>query len=209
MRKNAASRRAFLAESAGGISAVWLAANLPAVLAAKEHAKAAVASGKPANFGFFSAEQAAEVEALTAQIIPTDSTPGAREAGSVHFIDRALTTYERERQSAYTQGLADLQAKTRELVPGAAKFSALTSAQQTQVVKAIERTPFFNLVRTHTITGFVANPEYGGNNDEAGWKLIGFEDKFNYSPPFGYYDRDYRAQAAGPSGASSSLLKKG
>src|SRR5262245_60928028 len=35
----------------------------------------------------------ADLEAVTAQIIPTDSTPGAREAGVVQFIDRALASF--------------------------------------------------------------------------------------------------------------------
>ena len=129
-----------------------------------------------------------EVESLAAQIIPTDDTPGAREAGAVYFIDRALTTFDRQQQDVYTQGLGNLKAKTQEVFPGATKFSGLSSDQQIQVLKAIEKTPFFAQIRTHTITGFLANPEYGGNRNEVGWKLIGFEGKFHYEPPFGYYD---------------------
>ena len=34
-------------------------------------------------------------------------------------------------------------------------------------------------------------PAYGGNRDGVGWKLIGFEDRHVFQPPFGYYDRDY------------------
>ena len=34
-------------------------------------------------------------------------------------------------------------------------------------------------------------PEYGGNRDGVGWKLLGFEDQHVFQPPFGYYDRDY------------------
>jgi hypothetical protein len=34
-------------------------------------------------------------------------------------------------------------------------------------------------------------PTYGGNRDGVGWKLIGFEDRHTFQPPFGYYDRDY------------------
>ena len=75
-----------------------------------------------------------------------------------------------------------------ELFPSGGKFSALTPAQQIQVLKAIEKTPFFTQVRVHTITGLLANPEYGGNQGKVGWNLIGFEGKFNYAPPFGYYD---------------------
>jgi gluconate 2-dehydrogenase gamma chain len=44
------------------------------------------------------------------------------------------------------------------------------------------------LVRQHTIMGFFSNPQYGGNRDKMGWKLIGFEDAFVFQPPFGYYD---------------------
>jgi gluconate 2-dehydrogenase gamma chain len=33
---------------------------------------------------------------------------------------------------------------------------------------------FFNLLLSHTIAGFFADPVYGGNQDMIGWKLIGF-----------------------------------
>ncbi len=136
------------------------------------------------------------MESVAAQIIPSDETPGAREAGAVYFIDRALNTFDRERQGLYTQGLGTLQAKTRELFPDAATFSGLRSDQQIQVLKAIEKTPFFAQIRTHTITGYLANPEYGGNRNQAGWKLIGFDGKFRYEPPFGYYDAESKASGA-------------
>jgi gluconate 2-dehydrogenase gamma chain len=190
LKEQGSSRRSFLAGSAAGLGSAWVAANWSGILEAQEHAKRAATSGSPSKFEFFSPEQAAEVESVAAQIIPTDDTPGAREAGAVYFIDRALTTFDRERQSVYTQGLGDLQAKTRELFPNAAKFSGLSGDQQIQVLKAIEKTSFFAQIRTHTITGFLANPEYGGNRDEIGWKLIGFDGKFNYQPPFGYYDAE-------------------
>lgn len=127
---------------------------------------------------------------MAAQVIPSDETPGAREAGVVYFIDRALTTFDHDKQPLYTQGLQDLEAKTHELFPSARRFSALTSPQQVRILKAIEKTDFFELVRIHTIMGFLSNPEYGGNRDKAGWKMIGFEDEFVYEPPFGFYDRD-------------------
>ena len=72
-----------------------------------------------------------------------------------------------------------------------AKFSDLSSEQQIALLKKIEKTPFFNLVRTHTVMGCFCDPEYGGNFNGVGWKLIGFEDRFNFKPPFGYYDREF------------------
>ncbi len=62
---------------------------------------------------------------MAAQIIPTDDTPGAREARVVNFIDRALTTFEKGRQADYRTGLDELAAQTKQLFPAAARFSAL------------------------------------------------------------------------------------
>jgi gluconate 2-dehydrogenase gamma chain len=188
MNNDDSSRRSFLA---GSVSA-WLATSWPGILAAQSHAHKIAQSAQPAKLEFFSPEHASEVEAVAAQIIPTDDTPGARESRILYFIDRALTTFDHEKQAVYTQGLKDLEAKTREIFPGTSKFSALNSAQQIQLLTAIEKTAFFNQVRLHTIVGFFANPEYGGNYNEIGWKLIGFEDTFAFEPPFGYYDRDYK-----------------
>src|SRR5262249_27257102 len=144
------SRREFLVGSVSGLSAAWLAANYSDILEAEAYVQQAARSG-PATFAFFTPEQAAEVEAMAAQIIPTDSTPGAREARVVHFIDRALTTFERKRQVDYTQGLKELESQTKQLFPTASRFSALEAAEQIRVLTAMERTRFFELVRTHTI----------------------------------------------------------
>jgi gluconate 2-dehydrogenase gamma chain len=182
------SRRSFLVDSASGLGAAWFAVNYSGILAAEDYVLHAAQSGQAAKFEFFTPEQATEVEAMAAQIIPTDNTPGAREAHVVYFIDRALVTFERPRQPAYVQGLKDLDAQTKQLFPSASKFSALTSAQQIQVLTAMEKTPFFNLVRTHTISGFFASPVHGGNQDKVGWKLVGYDDSLNFKPPFGYYD---------------------
>ena len=188
MSTHETSRRAFLLQSITGLSAAWIAANYSAVLEAGEFVQKSTQAGQPAKFAFFTPEQAVEVEAMTAQIIPTDATPGAREAHVINFIDRALTTYDKGRQKDYVQGLAALQAQTAQTVPGATKFSALTSDQQIRVLTAMEKTPFFTLVRTQTITGFFASPIHGGNADKIGWKLVDYNDSLNHKPPFGYYD---------------------
>ena len=191
-RTQGPSRRSVLAGSVAGLSSIWLATHWPGILAAQEHAHAIVKSGGPTRLGFLSPEQAVEIESVAAQIIPKDDTPGAREAGTIYFIDRALTTFDQDKEAAYTQGLKDLRAKTHELFPDADKFSGLNPTQQVQVLTAMERTAFFAQVRLHTIVGFFANPEYGGNQEKIGWNLIGFEDKFAWEPPFGHYDREYK-----------------
>lgn len=194
MEQGDISRRLFLIRSIGGISSAWFASNLTEILAAHKHAQRAAQLSPPGKFEFFSPEQAAEVEAVAAQIIPSDTTPGAREAHVIYFIDRALFTFDRDKQALYTKGLAELQARIVERFVTAQKFSDLTPPQQIELLKAIEKTEFFEQIRVHTITGFFANPEYGGNYAQAGWKLIGFEDSFTYEPPFGYYDQEYNVR---------------
>ena len=191
MNTGNSSRRQFLLGLVSGLSSAWLALRWPAILAAQEHAQRAAASGQPAKFQFFPPEEAVEIEAVAAQVIPSDDAPGAREAQVIYFIDHVLATFDRDKQPAYTQGLKDLRRRTQELFSSANKFSSLTPAQQIQLLSAIEKTDFFELVRLHTIMGYLSRPEYGGNHDQAGWKLIGFEDQMTYDPPFGYYDSEY------------------
>jgi gluconate 2-dehydrogenase gamma chain len=182
------SRRSFLMQSVTGVNAAWIAANYPAILAAQDHVQKAAQGGQLPRLGFFSEAQAAEIEAMAAQIIPTDESPGAREAHCLYFIDRALTTFAKPAQATYTQGLQDLQAKVRQLYPEGGRFSALSSEQQIKVLTEIQTTPFFNQVRTHTVIGFFSRPVHGGNYGKVGGKLIGYDDSLNHKPPFGYYD---------------------
>ena len=179
------SRRSFLKESLSGLGGAWVLANYPGILSAADYVGS---QPMEADFAFFTPEQASEVEAMAAQIIPTDHTHGAREARVVNFIDRALVTFDRDRQQDYTEGLIELAAQTTRRYPGASRFSGLTFDQQLDLLTQIEDTPFFNLVRTHTITGFFASPIHGGNFNKIGWQLVGYDDSLQHEPPFGYYD---------------------
>ena len=95
MSTRGTSRREFLINSVSGLGAAWVATNYSAIVAAEEYVQQAAGAGQPVKLAFFTDAQAAEVEAMAAQIIPTDDTPGAREARVVNFIDRALVTFER------------------------------------------------------------------------------------------------------------------
>jgi len=188
MRPQQRSRRQFLIQSVAGLGGAWVAANYAGIMEAQAFVQQAASSGQPIKLAFLTEAQAADVDAMAAQIIPSDATPGAREAHVINFIDRALVTFEKNQQQAYVKGLQDLDAQTKTLFPGAARFSALTAEQQMQVLTAMEKTPFFNLVRTHTVTGFFASPIHGGNYNKVGWKLVNYDDSLNHKPPFGYYD---------------------
>ena len=193
------SRRSFLEHSLAGAGAAWLAAAWPEVLAARQHAQhtmRALAAGAPAKLEFLSPALAAELEAITALIIPTTDTPGAREAGVVYFIDYAHHTATAGQKKEFADSLAFVDGKRKEMFPASADFVSLTSAQQTDLLKAIENTPAFAKLQFLTVCGFLGNPEDGGNRNEVGWKLIGFDHAPTHTPPFGYYDAEYLAEQA-------------
>jgi gluconate 2-dehydrogenase gamma chain len=184
------SRRQFLAAAGGAVATVWLAAEAPDLLAAGEHAARAARATPPPPFQVLTAAQAADLEAFTAQIIPTDDTPGAREARVVYFIDKSLTTFAKDQRPLFEKGFKDLRTRVTKMNRTAKSFAALTDAQQVALITAMEKdkAEFFEIVRGATIAGMLANPEYGGNYNKSGWKMIGFDDRFSWSAPFGWYD---------------------
>jgi gluconate 2-dehydrogenase gamma chain len=159
---------------------------------AQNHAHEAAQSGAPPRLEVLNAAVASEVEALTAQIIPSGDSPGAREAGVIYFIDRALATFEADQREAYRKGMDEIQQTRRTLYPGSASVASLTAAQQIALLRAIEKSEFFELLRKHTVWGFVGSPIYGGNRGKVGWAHIGFDDRMSFEPPFGYYDAEAR-----------------
>jgi gluconate 2-dehydrogenase gamma chain len=178
-------RRAFLTLSGSTLAAVFLAGDAEEVRAALAYARAAAAAPPTLKWEYLSVEQAADVVAITSQIIPSDGDgPGAREAGVVFFVDRALATWAAGQREPFTQGLDELNEKAGK------RFARLSTDEQVKLLRASENTPFFQMMRTATVTGFLADPSLGGNKNKAGWTHIGFDDRFQWQPPFGDYDRD-------------------
>ena len=184
------TRREFLSGAASALGVTSVVLYWPAIAAAHAHAMAAVADGGSTALGFFAPQEARTVEAIVAQIIPTDDTPGAREAGALYFIDRSLRTWLSPRGEAFRRGLQGFQAQFATSHPQAT-FASVDSATQLAFLTSVERSEFFQSVRALTLIGLFALPQYGGNRDGIGWRLIGFEDRHAFAPPFGYYDRDY------------------
>jgi gluconate 2-dehydrogenase gamma chain len=203
---NELNRRHFFLRAGAGFSAAWISANWPALLSAATQAHKAAKAATPPKFEFFTPEEAAEIEAITAHLIPTDDTPGAREAGVVYFIDRGLATFWTDDQKTYREGLPDLQARVSEMYPSVSKFSGLAAEQQDAALHSFDENTdaprrafrarpgaqsFFETLRKHTINGFLIDPDYGGNHDGVGWKVIGREREHMFQAPFGYYDKEY------------------
>lgn len=162
----------------------------------------------PGGWKYFTAQEAATVEAFVDRLIPSDAlSPGGKDCGCAVFIDRQLAgpyghlsgyymsgpfqqgTKQQGPQSPvtpaqhYRRALAALDDSCRGKFAGK-PFAALTDDQKDGVIKGLENgslklegadgEDFFKLILKDTQTGFLADPIYGGNNDMASWKMIGF-----------------------------------
>ena len=201
--QDGATRRSFLLSGGGVLTSVWLAAHWPAIAAAAHHAGEASALPAPARFDFFDAADAADVEAISAQIVPSGATPGAREAHTAYFIDRALATFFSGWSKDFRAGLAEFQAAYRASNPGSGSFAKAAPEAQTAYLGTVDSTPFFDTMRTLTLLGMFSSPQYGGNYRGSGWQMMGFADQHAFSPPFGYYDREYTGFVPYPPGKPS------
>jgi gluconate 2-dehydrogenase gamma chain len=137
---------------------------------------------------FFDEAETLLIAAAAARIFPSDDTgPGAAEAGVILYIDRQLASpYGRDRyrytEPPFEAGVPEqgYQGKEtpRELYRQGllllSRFDELTPTAQDARLHQIERTPFFRLLRQHTIEGMFSDPMHGGNIGLIGWQLIGY-----------------------------------
>jgi gluconate 2-dehydrogenase gamma chain len=150
---------------------------------------------------FFFHDEINALDAMVARIVPGDeSDPGAREAGVVTYIDRALAGPYAAWQLAYREGLRLLNAHATACHGD--KFHALSDSDQDAIIAALERNDvpgfpgndaadFFAMVWAHTVEGLLCDPAYGGNRNGVGWKLIGFPGtQYGYSAEEMQYGAD-------------------
>ncbi len=137
---------------------------------------------------FFTAAEASVVSAACARIFPSDASgPGATEAGVVIYIDRQLAgPYGRDKyrytKAPWVQSIPEhgYQGETnprdtyRQGIQHLGNFTALPPADQDAKLASIEKTHFFQLLRTHTIEGMFCDPMHGGNAGLIGWQLVGY-----------------------------------
>ncbi len=190
MSDSVSSRRTFVA-AAGVLGASWLFGDVAGVEQALIHAATSVARSPSPPFATLSTAEALQLSAMAERIIPSDDGPGAREAGVIYFMDKALGTFAAKSLPAIRKGLADLTTRARKSRPGATSVASLSVVQQVALLRQIEKGEFFADVRYLTIVGMFANPSHGGNRGQVGWKLLGFEPAMRHTYPFGYYDAEY------------------
>jgi gluconate 2-dehydrogenase gamma chain len=132
------------------------------------------------------------LEALADRIFPPTDTPGAVEAGAVNYIERALAGDYASFLRLYRSGLRALDRQGRRRF--GANFSALDEAQKDTILLDFEAglvpdckkaAEFFETVRCHVLEGVFGEPDYGGNRDLIGWRLVGFPgQQFGYAKAY-------------------------
>lgn len=184
------TRRGFLQGGGGFVAGTLMKAGVTALAAVSQ--AACTARDEGAAFETITNDEAREIIALAARILPTTDTPGATEAGAVYFFDKALGSFFAGQLEMGRGMLAEFQSGIPGAYPGAERFSDLDEADQDAYLKANEQTPFFRGVRILTIMGVFCLSEYGGNRDDIGWKLLGMGGPPRaWTYPFGYYDAEY------------------
>lgn len=113
-----------------------------------------------------------------AQTYSGDSPP-AEEDGVVWIGEEELERYGRQSaftpQQTYPMGLARLDQLCEDR--HGEIFAELPAEEQDAVpdlFDEVSASTFFEMVRTHTVQGFLSDPLYGGNRDMVGWRHIGF-----------------------------------
>lgn len=87
---------------------------------------------------FFNELEARTVEAVVARVIPSEpNAPGAREAGVVIYIDRAVAGYFRDHQALYRVGIQELNEFSGSRYDAA--FADLSEQQQDAILAQLDR----------------------------------------------------------------------
>lgn len=192
----AVSRRQFLRSSGTLGGAAYLRLLGPALIAITE--SACTAKQESSVFRVLGEDEALDLMTIAARIIPTTDTPGATEAGVVHFFDNAFAADMADSLEGARLGLASFNRALQGAHPDVDRFADLSENDQDAFLKTRESTAFFDLTWTMTVYGFFSMEQYGGNNNHIGWDLIGFEGNHGaWQYPFGYYDAEIHEETTG------------
>lgn len=189
MKNDPVTRRRFIGNSGALAGSSLFRISVPAALALAE--TACTARDETAAFNILTSAEARELVAISARILPTTDTPGAREAGVVYFFDAVLGDQFAGQLGDFRALMGQFLAGIESRFAGAETFSDLSETDQDAYLTDNDKTPFFSMLQAFTMMGFFAMSSYGGNKDNIGWKLIGFDGHGAAQPPFGYYDAQY------------------
>jgi gluconate 2-dehydrogenase gamma chain len=129
----------------------------------------------------FAEEESLILAAIAERIFPKTDTPGAVEIGALNYIEIALAGDYAALAPLYHLGLRAMQRYARSKFNK--KFLDLGDSEKDAVLKDFEAgavenfkaaAEFFETLRYHVLEGVFCEPQYGGNKDMAGWRLVNF-----------------------------------
>lgn len=103
----------------------------------------------------FDTDEVLSIAAIAAQIIPTTAHPGAAEVGVVVHINSRITK-DVALLPQYQEGLASLDKNAKEQF--GIVFYGLDFNKQQSLLKEIEDSAFFAIIRQHTLEAFYVSP---------------------------------------------------
>jgi len=128
--------------------------------------------------------------AAAERIFPVTDSPGAVQIGAVDYIETALAGDYAAQALLYRRGLRALDRHARAKFDK--RFVNLGDAEKDAVLRDFEAglpvffkqaAEFFEMLRYHVLEGVFCEPQYGGNRDMIGWRLVDFPGQ-----QFGYDD---------------------
>lgn len=168
---NKISRRKFLSLSLVGVTGVALISLNP------------FGKSNSSQWRFFTNGEGVLVDALAEQIIPTDESMGARDAGATNFIDKQLMGPYKRHQDTYRKGLKAIQETCQTKYKK--RFEQLEWDDQTVFLQTMEAgkmegsswkdefdKEFFGMIRSHTMQSFYGSPRHGGNKNNVSYKMM-------------------------------------
>src|SRR5574341_264261 len=150
------------------------------------------------KFKFFSTYQATVIEEVTSLIIPSDNSPGAREAGVVFEIDDLMSGNKRL-QTLYSKGIEWLDFKANEL-NGRDSYLDLNQDEMIEILNIADQNKS-SLYKESNIPGADRNTLIGNlffNNlvrqtldifytSDLGWKVVGYHGPPQWAGNPNYY----------------------
>lgn len=181
------SRRDFLHTSGAAALGTWMTVGLAGCGEAVRSAADAIEHDDAPRV--LTDEEMRTLDALADRIIPADGdSPGASDARAVVFMDHYAADD--------PDMLGGLRASVGALPDG---FADLPPERRDEVVRELEQNApdLLGLVSFLTVVGTFSLPQRGGNRDGMGWKMLGFDDRHAWQPPFGAYDAAARLAEGG------------
>ena len=184
-----AGRRSFLASTTGALAAL-AALDWSEVARAAEHAHAAAAD--PAAPFTTLTDGAGRLRRGHRRAHRADGRRAGRDRSRRRVLHRSRAgVFPGRGPRSFLKGLAEFEAQRGGGARGRGIRRAACRNAGRLPEKHRDHAPSSTRLRLWTLFGLLASPAYGGNRDGVGWKLTGFEDAHAFTPPFGYYDRDY------------------